>query len=61
MSERSAIQPQKLEDEGEIMKLTRADKEEVVFYNNRDYEISVDEGTYVHVLGLGLISLAVLG
>ena len=28
-----------------MIKIQRQDKEEVIFYNNSEYEISVDEGT----------------
>lgn len=35
---------QRLQEEGEILILTRFDKEEILFYNNREFEISIDEG-----------------
>ena len=37
---------QRLEDENEVIKIVRQDKEEVLFYNNSDYEICVDEGMH---------------
>ena len=31
-------------ENNDIMVITRYDKEEVVFYNNKEYELEVDEG-----------------
>ena len=44
------IDVQRLEDENEVIKIQRHDKEEVLFYNNSEYEICVDEGAYTHLL-----------
>ena len=41
------INVQRLEDENEVIKIVRQDKEEVLFYNNSDYEVCVDEGTHL--------------
>ena len=42
--ERFVTHSQKLEESKDVMKITRYDKEEIVFYCNKEYELEVDEG-----------------